>query len=52
MSETGPSCRRRDTGEAMTCRFIWNAIDAAEDTDLSILPALTLRSKRLRTATK
>jgi len=31
---------------------IWNALDAAEDTDLSILPALMLRSKRLRTAAK
>jgi hypothetical protein len=31
---------------------IWNAVNAAEDADLSLLPALMLRSQRVRAAKK
>lgn len=31
---------------------IWNAVNAAEQADLSVLPALMLRSQRVRTAKK
>jgi hypothetical protein len=31
---------------------VWNAVEAAEQADLSLLPALILRSQRVKAATK